>query len=155
MRNQEIGSFGVEDCVQEILLAVTLALPHYEKEADKFFAFVFGIAAHKVSDYYRRRAREVHTFPTDILDFVTPSPHSSPDTIGFLEHKIAAQDLLTKLPKLHAQVLALRTIFGFTAEETARLLDMPSAGAVRVTQCRALSRLRQLLTAQGLSSRNS
>jgi RNA polymerase sigma-70 factor (ECF subfamily) len=52
------------------------------------------------------------------------------------------RDLLEVLPPSHRDVLLLRVAVGLTAEETGRALGM-SAGAVRVTQHRALNRLRR------------
>ena len=50
--------------------------------------------------------------------------------------------LLRTLPDTHREVLILRVAVGLSAEETGKVLGM-SPGAVRVTQHRALARLRQ------------
>ncbi|HEU0286449.1 MAG TPA: sigma factor-like helix-turn-helix DNA-binding protein, partial [Nocardioidaceae bacterium] len=54
-----------------------------------------------------------------------------------------ATELLDRLPEKFREVLILRVAAGLSAESTGRTLGM-SAGAVRVTQHRALVRLRAL-----------
>ncbi|WP_410171894.1 sigma factor-like helix-turn-helix DNA-binding protein [Amycolatopsis heterodermiae] len=56
----------------------------------------------------------------------------------------AAQRLF-RLLRHYRQVLTLRILLGYSAEETAELLGMPSAEAVRVAQFRAIRRLRRVL----------
>jgi RNA polymerase sigma-70 factor (ECF subfamily) len=56
-----------------------------------------------------------------------------------------ARELLEHLPPNLRELLVLRVAVGLSAEDTGRVLGM-SAGAVRVAQHRALSRLRVLAT---------
>ena len=142
------GSSDAEDCAQEVLLAVVGALPGYRYEADSFLAFVFGIAAHKVSDFHRRRARD-RTSPVA----EPPADHrTGPDPTGDEVERAAALDwsagLLDTLPPRQREVLVLRIILGLSAEETASAVGLSSAGAVRVAQHRALTTLRRGLLAQ-------
>ncbi|HKN54300.1 MAG TPA: sigma factor-like helix-turn-helix DNA-binding protein, partial [Amycolatopsis sp.] len=58
---------------------------------------------------------------------------------------LQVQPLFRHLPETHRRVLAMRVVLGYSAEETARLLGMPSATAVRVAQFRAIKRLRAVL----------
>ncbi len=140
------GACDAQDCAQEVLQAVLIALPRYRYRPDRFLAFVFGIAGHKIADLHRRRLREpVACFP-EIADGLTGWTRPGPDDLERLEHRMQAGVLLARLPMPHRQVLALRFVFGLTAEETAERLGLPSAGAVRVAQFRALARLRVLLT---------
>src|SRR5258706_11955170 len=46
-----------DDVAQEVCLAVLNALPRYRDLGRPFSAFVFGIAAHKVSDAHRGASR--------------------------------------------------------------------------------------------------
>lgn len=52
--------------------------------------------------------------------------------------------LLANLPDSQQEIIRLRIVVGFTADETAAALGM-TAGAVRVAQHRALNKLRALL----------
>lgn len=142
------GSSDAEDCAQEVLLAVVGALPGYRYEADGFLPFVFGIAAHKVSDFHRRRARD-RTSP------VAEPPDDrwvGGDPTGDEVERSAALDwsagLLATLPPRQREILVLRIILGLSAEETAAAVGLSSAGAVRVTQHRALTTLRRGLQAR-------
>jgi len=142
------GSSDAEDCAQDVLLAVVGALPGYRYEADSFLAFVFGIAAHKVSDFHRRRARD-RTSP------VAEPPAgrwTGGDPTGEEVERAAGLDwsagLLDTLPPRQREILVLRIILGLSAEETAAAVGLSSAGAVRVAQHRALATLRRGLLAQ-------
>ncbi len=140
------GACDAQDCAQEVLQAVLIALPRYRYRPDGFLAFAFGIAGHKVADFHRRRAREPVATVAEIGDGLTRWIRRDPDEIERLEHRMQAGVLLARLPMPHRQVLALRFVFGLSAEETAERLGLPSAGAVRAAQYRALTRLRALLT---------
>jgi RNA polymerase sigma-70 factor (ECF subfamily) len=142
------GSSDAEDCAQDVLLAVVGALPGYRHEAESFLAFVFGIAAHKVSDFQRRRARD-RTSP------VAEPPAerwTGSDPTGEEVERAAGLDwsagLLDTLPPRQREILVLRIILGLSAEETASAVGLSSAGAVRVAQHRALTTLRRGLLAQ-------
>ena len=57
----------------------------------------------------------------------------------------AIDELLGTLPETQQEILRLRVVVGLSAEETADALGM-TAGAVRVSQHRALAKLRHLLS---------
>lgn len=104
-----------DDVAHEVCTAVLTALPRYRDFGRSFTAFVFGIAAHLVAD-----ARSTAAAPTD------PS-------------------FLATLPAQQREVLVMRVVVGFSAEETGASLGM-SSGAVRVAQHRALAKLRSQVT---------
>jgi RNA polymerase sigma-70 factor (ECF subfamily) len=142
------GSSDAEDCAQEVLLAVVRALPGYRYEIDGFLPFVFGIAAHKVSDFHRHRARDRSSPVAD-----PPAGRSDgADPTGDEVERSAALDwssgLLDTLPPRQREILVLRIIMGLSAEETAAAVGLSSAGAVRVAQHRALTTLRRGLLAK-------
>jgi len=147
LRTWQDGSSDAEDCAQDVLLAIVRALPGYHHDPDGFVPFVFGIAAHKVSDFHRRRARDrtspVAEPPSDRSDGADPT--------GEEVERSAALDwssgLLDTLPARQREILVLRIILGMTAEETAAAVGLGSAGAVRVAQHRALATLRRSLLA--------
>ena len=146
-RLRETAAAEAEDCAQDVMVAVLTALPGYGYGHDKFLAWVFGIAAHKVTDRRRarhnRRERLVPSAEAQLARTARLAPAAS-DEFARLERDRQVGRLLRRLPEAHREVLALRLAFGYSAEETARLLEMPSAGAVRVAQHRALRRVRQL-----------
>jgi RNA polymerase sigma-70 factor (ECF subfamily) len=58
-------------------------------------------------------------------------------------------ELVTRLTPLQQEILTLRIIVGLSAAETAETLGI-SAGNVRVTQHRALTKLREMAQGQDL-----
>jgi len=139
------GVANAEDCAQDILLAVVAALPRYSHDPAGFLPFVFGIAAHKVADAHRKRAREACA--------PVPMPPAGPwqgmdptlDEVERLDALEWSSGLLDTLPARQREVLVLRIVLGFSAEETAAAVGMSSPGAVRVAQHRALATLRKAL----------
>lgn len=130
-----------DDVAQEVCLAVLHALPRYRDQGRPFAAFLFRIAANKVTDAYRVAARELGVPMQTVPD--TAAPDVGPE--GYAIEADASRrmrDLLDTLPSQHRDVLLLRIAAGLSAEETGRALGM-SAGSVRVTQHRALNRLRR------------
>jgi len=118
------------------------ALPRFQDVGRPFAAFVFGIAAHKVTDAHRKASR-------DLADPVEILPERSDPTEG-PEPRALARDtarrlakVMDRLPPTHREILLMRVAVGLSAEEVGDILGM-TAGAVRVTQHRALNRLRTL-----------
>ena len=136
-----IGS--ADDVAQDVCLAVISALPHYEIKGLSFRAFVYGIAAHKVTDAFRAIGR-------NRSDPVAELPDSPLLSDGPEQRLLAAElaerlgHLLHKLTPRQREVLVLRIAVGLSAEETAQVVGS-TPGAVRVTQHRALNRLRGVI----------
>lgn len=135
---------SADDVAQEICMAVLGALSRYGDEPESFLPFVYGIAAHKVADHYRRAGRDRSDPAADVPDGV--------DTGASPEQQIMAADLrdrlaglLNTLPPRQREILVLRLIVGLSAQETATAVGLTPT-AVRVTQHRALTKLRGALT---------
>ncbi|MBO0774680.1 MAG: sigma-70 family RNA polymerase sigma factor [Actinobacteria bacterium] len=137
-----------DDVAQEVCIAVLSALPRYRDMGRPFASFVFGIAAHKVADALRTAARTA--VPTDDLpDGPDDRPGPEETVVSCLEAQ-RAWALLARLPAGVRDLLVLRVVTGLTAEETGNVLGM-SAGAVRVAQHRALTRLRALAIEESIA----
>jgi RNA polymerase sigma-70 factor (ECF subfamily) len=117
------------------------ALPRYQNLGRPFTAFVFGIAAHKVTDAHRSAARNRALPVYDVPDQADSAPDPEAVAISAATSQ-EVRDLLATLPEGHREVLVMRIVMGMSAEETGRALGM-SPGAVRVAQHRALGRLRR------------
>ncbi len=135
---------SADDVAQEICMAVLGALSRYGDEPESFLPFVYGIAAHKVADHYRRAGRDRSDPAADVPDGV--------DTSASPEQQIMAADLrdrldqlLATLPPRQREILVLRLVVGLSAQETATAVGLTPT-AVRVTQHRALAKLRNALT---------
>ncbi|ODT98497.1 MAG: hypothetical protein ABS81_27740 [Pseudonocardia sp. SCN 72-86] len=140
---QECVVGAAEDVAQDVCLAVVRALPNYTVKGLSFRAFVYGIAAHKVTDAFRAIGRNRSEPVPDVPDSVSAAEGP--------EHRALAVELGERLGELlhtltprQREVIVLRVAVGLSAEETAHAVGS-TPGAVRVTQHRALTRLRQVL----------
>lgn len=137
---------AAQDAAQEVCVAVLTSLPRYTDRGLPFEAFVYRISSHKVADVQRGTLRGA--VPTDeVPDQVDPT--AGPEERVVLDDQAAeVWALLEQLSSQHREIVTLRVAVGLSAEETGDALGM-SAGAVRVAQHRALTRLRKLAEKQG------
>ena len=142
---QETVIGSADDVAQDVCLAVVNALPGYTLRGLSFRAFVYGIAAHKVTDAFRAIGRNRAEPMADLPDaqLANDGPEQRLLT-GEMTARLGA--LLHKLTPRQREVLVLRIAVGLSAEETAAAVGS-TPGAVRVTQHRALNRLRRLVAA--------
>lgn len=137
---------SADDVAQEVCVAVLMALPSYRDQGRPFLAFVYGIAAHKVADAHRAAARNRAEPVPEVPD--SPESDDGPEQRamhGELSGRMAR--LLSTLPQKQREILVLRVVVGLSAEETADAVGS-TPGAVRVSQHRALTRLRKALAAE-------
>ena len=135
---------SADDVAQDVCMAVVTALPNYQLKGLSFRAFVYGIAAHKVTDAFRAIGRNRAEPVADLPDApghrrTAPSTACSPPRC-----RARLGKLLRHLTPRQREVLVLRLAVGLSAEETAQAVRS-TPGAVRVTQHRALGRLRKIL----------
>lgn len=143
---QERTSASADDVAQEVCVAVITALPGYREQGRPFLAFVYGIAAHKVADAHRSSARNRSEPVADVPD--EPTSGEGPERRllqGELNARMAR--LIGMLPDKQREILVLRVIEGYSAEQTAETVGS-TPGAVRVAQHRALARLRKVLSSE-------
>ncbi|MGH3938101.1 MAG: sigma-70 family RNA polymerase sigma factor [Pseudonocardiaceae bacterium] len=140
---QERTFVSADDVAQEVCLAVLAALPGYRHVGRPFLAFVYGIAAHKVADAHRSAARNRAEPVAEVPD--SPSLIDGPEQRAIqAESARRVTELVRMLPDKQREILVLRVVLGLSAEETAQAVGS-TPGAVRVTQHRALGRLRKEL----------
>ncbi|KAA9165872.1 sigma-70 family RNA polymerase sigma factor [Amycolatopsis acidicola] len=144
---RDLSYLSADDVAQEVCLAVLHALPNYQDRGGSFLYLVHAIASNKVADAYRLVSRDrsdpVAELPERPLADNEPEKHVLDGDLGSRLAK-----LIATLPALQQEILTLRLIVGLSANETAEALDI-SAGNVRVTQHRALSKLRNMITRDG------
>jgi RNA polymerase sigma-70 factor (ECF subfamily) len=134
---------AAEDVAQEVLLALCGALPRYRSGQKPVLAFAFGIASNKVADAFRLAGRDRSDPTSGMPDEADAGP--GPESRAVLGTQVAElRALLEEIPDNYREVLVLRVALNFTAEETARIMGS-TAGAVRVTQHRAMTKLRKLI----------
>jgi RNA polymerase sigma-70 factor (ECF subfamily) len=146
---QESLMGSADDVAQDVCMAVVGALPNYQLKGLSFRAFVYGIAAHKVTDAFRAIGRNRAEPVADLPD--------GPVTADGPEHRLLAAEMSARLGALlkhltarQREVLVLRLAVGLSAEETAQAVRS-TPGAVRVTQHRALGRLRRILLGESVA----
>lgn len=140
---QESVTASADDVAQEVCLAVVSALPSYTVKGLSFRAFVYGIAAHKVTDAFRAIGRNRADPVAELPD--APVLDAGPEfRVLACERDERLGELLRLLTPRQREVLVLRIAVGLSAEETAAAVRS-TPGAVRVTQHRALNRLREVV----------
>lgn len=149
-----LGSFSqaahaAEDAAQEVCIAVLASLPRYDDRGVPFEAFVYSICARKVADVQRAVYRL--PVPTDTVPDSVDLAAGPEDSLIRRDQAERAWAMLQQLPEQQREVLVMRVAVGLSAQETAESLGM-TAGAVRVCQHRALNRLRDMLSGQGVTS---
>lgn len=143
----ERSGLSADDVAQEVCLAAITALPRYRDQGRPFLAFVYGIAAHKVADAYRAMGRN-QSDATDTLP-ERASSDLGPEQLALnTEASARMERLLAVLPEKQREIVILRIVVGMSAEETAEAVGS-TAGAVRVAQHRALTRLKSELNGTG------
>ncbi len=137
---------SADDVAQEVCLAVLTALPSYRSSGASFLGFVYGIATHKIMDFHRKHSRDKSLPVSDV-------PDTGVDTLNPEQHLLRSEmgqqlgELLNTLSETQREVLRLRLVVGLSVAETAEAISV-SPGAVRVCQHRALTKLRNRLTAR-------
>jgi RNA polymerase sigma-70 factor (ECF subfamily) len=138
-----------DDVAQDVCMAVVSVLPAYQLKGLSFRAFVYGIAGNKVIDAFRASGRD-RTEPVAELPDTPVSTEGPEHRVLDAERDAALRVLLAHLTSRQQEVLVLRLAVGLSAEETAEAVGS-TPGAVRVTQHRALLRLRRII-ARGAST---
>ncbi|MEU1980318.1 RNA polymerase sigma factor ShbA [Nocardia sp. NPDC019395] len=129
-----------DDVAQEVLMATVQAIPRYRDQGKSFLAFVYGIAANKVSDAFR--GAQVHpAYPMADVPEQASTAAGPEEWALSAERGAVARELMQQLNPVHRKVLVMRIALGLSAAETAAVLGT-SAGVVRVMQYRALNKLR-------------
>ncbi|MGY6654745.1 RNA polymerase sigma factor ShbA [Amycolatopsis sp. TRM77291] len=141
---QERTYASADDVAQEVCVAILRALPTYRERGRPFLAFVYGIAHHKVADARRAAARNRTEPVAEVPDGISETAGPEQQTLhNELSDRMG--ELLRILPDKQREIVVLRVVVGLSAEETAGVVGS-TAGAVRVAQHRALTRLRKILT---------
>lgn len=134
---------GADDIAQDICVAIVRGLPRFTGDPRTLMPWVYGIAAHKVMDYYNRTARD-RSDPSDDLPS-RQDPHPGPEELVLRgEERAIVRSWLARLRPAQRQVLALRVSIGLSTTEICAATGL-SATAVRATQRRAMLRLRRYL----------
>lgn len=145
MSGRTVGQQTPEDVAQEVLIAVCGALSRFRPAETRWMAFVYGIVRNKVIDAYRAASRDRSDPVEELPDHIDDDDGAGPEAAALRAADLTLlRELLDELPDTQREVLVMRVAMGYSAEETARAVGS-TPGAVRVTQHRAMLRLRALL----------
>lgn len=140
----------VEDLVGDIFYKTVQHLNKYKTQKKAGFnAWIFRIAHNTVIDFYRKQKELLGIIYEDSEDFFATLPDKknlNPDqSILKKEESEKIKYLLTKLPKIHREILELKFLEEFSNKEIAQITKK-SEGNIRIIQLRALRELRKLFS---------
>jgi RNA polymerase sigma-70 factor (ECF subfamily) len=155
-----------EDTVQETFVGFLTSLPHYDGERD-LEAYLFSIAAHKLTDHLRRQGRRpIDQFGSDDhgrpMDEVPGSMRAASSIARSDERRQAEERMLTEsLGQVlwewcdrgdydRVRCLELLLINGWPNKEVARYLEMTEQ-AVASYKFQTIARLKEMARRAGMS----
>jgi RNA polymerase sigma-70 factor (ECF subfamily) len=134
-----------DDLTSEVFLRALEGLAQFEYRGIAISAWLYRIAHDRIADHFRRQAQRP-TIPLE--DDLLPAQDGIDQEVDArlrVEHVGKAIEQLTA--EQH-QVILLRFVAGLKLGEVAHVMDR-SAGAIKMLQLRALTRLRQLVAQTG------
>lgn len=135
------SSHDAEDLTAEVFVKMVEALPTYQITGAPFEAWLYRIAASRVSDFYRSKT---HLQREELPEHLADDAASFEDALVDEQTVEALRRALRRLPEEHQTILILRFVERKSHEEVAMLLGK-SVTAVKSIQHRALSQLTTLL----------
>lgn len=136
------GLREVDDHTSEVFLGVFRNLAGFTGDEPAFRSWVFTIAYRRIIDERRRRGRRP---PPEPLEGGGEPPGGDVEAEALAElGGVWVREALAELTDEQRQVVVLRVLAGFDAEEVAAVMGK-RPGAVRVLQHRALERLRRAI----------
>jgi RNA polymerase sigma-70 factor (ECF subfamily) len=125
-----------EDLTADVFLRMLRGLPNYEQTGAPFSAWLYRIAANRITDFYRGH-QSLNTEP--IPEDYGHEPDLAEQMVNEQE-RAQLRDALQTLPEEHQTVLILRFMQNLSHAEVAAVVGK-SVEAVRVVQHRALKAL--------------
>ena len=125
------------DVVQEVFFRAFKALSSFRKDASEK-TWLASIARNYIFDLLRKKKNTKQFLSSYTPPYLTDEQQDITDVM-------AVEDAVSKLKKTYRQVFVLRHVEDLSIAETARALGW-TEGKVRVTDMRALSKLREQLS---------
>lgn len=139
-----------DDVASETWLSVVRGLKRFRGDEIAWRAWVFTTARRRAVDQGRRRVRGADVDRAWVRSTIEPGvPDAADQALERIDTEVALR-LVAQLPKLQAEVIALRVVAGLPAVTVAAVLGR-SPGAVRVATHRGLARLGELLEERGVT----
>jgi RNA polymerase sigma-70 factor, ECF subfamily len=137
---------SAEDVASEVWLEVTRKLARFRGGERDFRAWLFTTARRRVTDRRRYYARHPVLLTGEVPDLDRVAPDDTAAAALDDMSAQAAMALVSTLPRAQAEVLMLRVVIGFDADQVARIVGK-RPGTVRVAVHRALRTLGARLAA--------
>ena len=130
-----------EDLLQDTFVKIWKNIDTYDECKGTFFTWMLNIARFTSIDHLRTKQNrnQKHTVSEDILQFDTTVNKTNPVT-----DQIGLRSTVYKLEQKYKEVIDIIYFYGYTYEETAKLLDLP-VGTVKTRARKALQILRNEL----------
>ena len=141
-----------EDIASHAWIRVIEALVSFKGDEAGFRRWLVTIARNHHVDQVRRAGRRSERLVTDVVDLVDRSGGFAPDAAVQAEETMSTQAaiaLIATLPADQAEMIMLRVVMGLDVADVAAVVGR-SPGAVRVAVHRALRRLGESLTLEGV-----
>ena len=135
----------IEDCVQEILVAIHQARHTYDSHR-RFRPWMFAIVRNKAIDSLRRQRSHHNALERHREELMLDTEHSNS---GHLENTELRGRLIDALSPQYREAITLTKINGLSTAEAAAQLSI-SEGALKVRVHRAIGRLKRLVQADTL-----
>ncbi|MGB1287102.1 MAG: RNA polymerase sigma factor [Aggregatilineales bacterium] len=132
---------AAEDLTADVFVQMVRDLPRYRMRGAPFEAWLYRIAANRVTDYFRKQQRRPETSLPESLANNEADPESS---LMQQQQLDKLYDALTQLKEEEQLVLTLRFVERRSHREVAKIAGK-SVSAVRSIQHRALARLHEWL----------
>lgn len=129
----------IDDCVQDILIAVHNARHTYQPNRP-FRPWLFAIVRNRSVDYFRKRQR--HQKLADALE-TNEEVTSTEDNYA---NEAMHQQLMDTLPEGSREAIELTKVYGYSNSEAAEQLSI-SESAVKVRVHRGLNQLKRIVSA--------
>jgi RNA polymerase sigma-70 factor (ECF subfamily) len=144
------GREEAEDATSTIFIKALGHLPSFSERGDSFRTWLFRIAHNEIADRHRHQAR--HPEVPLLAELGLRDAASLPEEAAIAaDRRRRLLHLLAHVPPRERSVLELRAA-DLSTREIAKVLQI-SEQSVRTAQCRAVSRLRELLA--GVASREA
>jgi RNA polymerase sigma-70 factor (ECF subfamily) len=140
-----------EDLAQEVWQGIGRGLARFEGDEAAFRAWLFTIARRRVADLRRHRARRPAD-PVPEEQFAGRPGVDDPE--GSVLARLATDEAVARiaaaLPPAQAEIVILRVVAGLDATQVAAIVGK-RPGTVRVMQHRALRRLAEVFSPEGVT----
>jgi RNA polymerase sigma-70 factor, ECF subfamily len=144
---RRVGRDAADDVLQETLFAGWVSLPRYSRKS-RFKAWIFAIASHKCSDYFREQGKFLREVPLEAAMDIADPKSNAHEIVVWGETLEAA---LRELPAEQRETLELYYNAELTLAEIAKVLDR-NLSTVKYQFYRAHVQVEQRLNREANSS---